>query len=69
MVNICTRSRRNVLFAMANPRPTNTEAREPGFSEHTCYVHGVIFNRIFPGKETLYRVQCSLPCSSGVNML
>ena len=66
---ICARIRRHVLFAMANPRATDTEAREPGFSQHTCYVHGVISNRILPRKEAVYRVQCSLPRSSDINML
>lgn len=69
MSQIHKHSQRHVLFAMANPRATNTEARQPGFSEHTCYVHGVIFNRILPRKEAVYRVQCCLPRSSDINLL
>lgn len=69
MIRIWARTRRHVLFAMANTRAIDTEAREPGFSEHTRYVHGVIFNRILPREEAVYRVQCSLPRSSDINML
>lgn len=69
MFTIRTRTQRHVLFAMANPRAANSKAREPGFSEHTCYVHGVIFNRIFSGKEAVYRVQCRLPSGGDTNLL
>lgn len=69
MIETCTCIRRHVLFAMAYSRAANTEAREPGFSEHTRYVHGLISNRILPRKEAVYRVQCSLPSSRDINLL
>lgn len=62
-------SRRNVLFAMANPRSSDTEAREPGFSEHARNVHGVVPDRLLPGKEAMYSLQRRLPCRCHINML
>lgn len=46
---------------MVDSRAFNSEARKPGVSEHTRYVHGVISNRLFPREETVYCVQCCLP--------
>lgn len=54
---------------MANPCAPDPEAREPGFSEHTRHVHGVVFNRILPREEAVYRVQCRLPRSRDINLL
>jgi hypothetical protein len=54
---------------MANPCAVDSEARKPGIGEYTRYVHGLVPNRIFLRKKTLYRVQCSLPSRSDSNLL
>lgn len=54
---------------MANPRTSDPEAREPGSSEHTRNVYGVIPHRLLPGEEAMYCVQCSLYRSRDTYML
>lgn len=54
---------------MANSRAANTEAREPGISEYSRYVYGVVPNWFLPGEEALHCVQCRLPGSCYTDML
>lgn len=61
--------RRDVLFAMADPRAVDTEARQPGARQHPRNVHGVVPDRILLREKTLYRVQCRVPCGRDSDML
>lgn len=54
---------------MADPRAADSEAREPGVSEYTRYVHGFIPNWIFPRAEAVHSMQCRLPGSCYLDML
>lgn len=61
--------RRDVLFAMADPRAVDTEARQPSARQHPRYVYGVVPHRILLGEKALYGVQCRVPCGRDTHML
>jgi len=54
---------------MAYPGASNTKTSEPRSDSDTCYVHGAVFNRIFPGEKTVHHLQFSIPDGSVLDML
>lgn len=54
---------------MADPRTSDTKARQPGVNEYARHVYGAISYWILLRKKTMYSVQCSILGRRHINLL
>lgn len=59
----------NVLPTVVDPSIVDSETVESCTRTDTRHVHGVVFNRIFPGEKALYDMQFSIFSGSVSHML
>ena len=58
-----------VLFAVADSCVIDSQASQPRAASQPCHIYGVISDRIFLGKETMFNLQHSVPSGIVSNLL